>query len=66
VRTTATATLEPVNGAPTISRIHLETIARVPNISADEFQKQAEEAKANCPVSRLLKAAEITVSAKLA
>lgn len=66
VRTTATATVEPVDGVPTISRIDLDTTARVPNISADEFQKQAEEAKANCPVSRLYKGAEIRVTAKLA
>ncbi len=65
VRTTATATIEPVNGAPTISRIDLETTARVPNISADEFQKQAEDAKANCPVSRLYKGADIRLNAKL-
>ena len=66
VRTTATATMEPVDGAPTIHRIDLETTARVPNISDEEFQKQAEQAKANCPVSRLYKGAEIRVTAKLA
>jgi osmotically inducible protein OsmC len=66
VRTTAIATLEQVDGAPTISRIDLDTTARVPNISAEEFQKQAEGAKANCPVSRLLKGAEIRLTAKLA
>ena len=66
VQTTATAHIEPVNGAPTISRIELNTTARVPNISQDEFQKQAEDAKANCPVSRLYKGAEIKLTAKLA
>jgi lipoyl-dependent peroxiredoxin len=66
VQTTATVTLEPVNGAPTIHRIDLETVARVPNIDEAEFQKQAEDAKANCPVSRLYKGAEIKLNAKLA
>ena len=65
VQTTATATLEPVDGAPTIHRIDLDTIARVPNINEQEFQKIAEDAKANCPVSRLLKGAEIKLTAKL-
>ena len=65
VATTATVTLEPVDGAPTVSRIHLETVARVPNIDDAEFQKHAENAKKNCPISRLLKAAEITVTARL-
>ena len=37
VRTTATATMEPVDGAPTIHRIDLETTARVPNISDEEL-----------------------------
>jgi lipoyl-dependent peroxiredoxin len=66
VRTTATVTLEPVDGAPTVTRIDLDTVARVPNISADEFQKQADAAKIGCPISRLLKAAEIRLNAKLA
>lgn len=65
VQTTATATLEPVGGAPTISRIDLETTARVPNVSEEDFQKIAQDAKANCPVSRLYKGADIHVSAKL-
>lgn len=65
VRTTATATLEPVNGAPTVHRIDLDTVARVPNINEEEFQKQAEAAKANCPVSRLYKGADIRLTAKL-
>jgi len=45
--------------------IYLTTIAKVPGISADKFAEIAAGAKANCPVSRLLKA-EITLDAKLA
>ena len=66
VRTTATVHLEPVNGAPTIARIDLDTTARVANISEADFQKAAEQAKSNCPVSRLYKGAEIKLTAKLA
>lgn len=65
VETKATVTLEAVDGAPTISKIHLEIVARVPGIDAATFQKQAEGAKNNCPVSRLYQGAEITVDARL-
>lgn len=66
VQTEATVTLEPVDGKPTIHRIDLATTARVPNIDDAEFQKIAEQSKANCPVSRLLTGAEIRLNAKLA
>ena len=66
VQTNATAHLDMVDGAPTIARIELDTTARVPNIDEATFQKQAEDAKANCPVSRLYKGAEIKLNAKLA
>ena len=65
VNTTAHVTLETVDGAPTISRIHLDTKARVPNIDEKEFQAQAQDAGKNCPVSRLYKGAEISVTARL-
>ena len=65
VATTAKVTLEPVNGAPTIHKIHLDTVARVPGIQEAAFQQNAEGAAKNCPVSRLYKGAEITVSARL-
>lgn len=48
----------------TITAIHLTTVATVPGISAEKFAEVAAGAKANCPVSRLLKA-EITLDAKL-
>lgn len=65
IETRAEATLEPVAGAQTISKIHLDTTGRVANIDQATFQNTAEEAKQNCPVSRLYKGATITVSAKL-
>jgi osmotically inducible protein OsmC len=46
-------------------RIDLVTNASVPGIDAATFQKVATEAKENCPVSKALKAIEITLSASL-
>jgi osmotically inducible protein OsmC len=64
LNTKATLSLEKLDAGWTISKIHLDVTARVPGISTEAFQAAAAEAKANCPVSRLLKA-EITMSAKL-
>jgi osmotically inducible protein OsmC len=65
IATTATLTLEFIEGAPTVTKIHLDTTAKIPGISEEDFQKAAKSAKENCPISRLLKAAEITLDAKL-
>ncbi|MGA7626387.1 MAG: OsmC family peroxiredoxin [Candidatus Acidiferrales bacterium] len=64
IRATANVTLEKLDASWTISKIHLEVAARVPGISREQFESAAAGAKANCPVSRLLKA-EITMSAQL-
>ena len=62
LRTSAKLTLEKLDASWTISKIHLDVSARVPGISASAFESAAASAKANCPVSRLLKA-EITMDA---
>ena len=64
LRTSAKLTLEKLDAGWTISKIHLDVSARVPGISASAFESAAASAKANCPVSRLLKA-EITIDAHL-
>jgi len=64
LRTSAKLTLEKLDVGWTISKIHLDVSARVPGISASAFESAAASAKANCPVSRLLKA-EITMDAHL-
>lgn len=64
VSTNASLTFDQVDGNWTITKIHLDSNARVPNISDADFQKIANDAKQNCPVSRVLKA-EITLAAKL-
>lgn len=61
----ATVSLEQVEGKWTISAIHLDLKARVPGIEGTKFQQLAQEAKANCPVSRVLAAASITLDATL-
>lgn len=38
----------------TITKSHLTVTAKIPNISKDKFEEAAKEAKANCPVSKLL------------
>jgi lipoyl-dependent peroxiredoxin len=65
VHTTAKVHLEKTEGGFAIPRIDLVTEAQVPGIDATAFRQQAESAKQNCPVSKLLKAAQITLDAKL-
>jgi len=62
--TSAALTLELLEKSWTVTKIHLELTARVPGATNDQFQKVAADAKANCPISRLLKA-EITLTATL-
>ena len=62
--TQATLTLEQVDGQWTITAIHLELKARIPGIEPQKFDEIAADAKANCPVSRVLNA-EVTLDAKL-
>ncbi|GLH95159.1 OsmC family protein [Phytohabitans aurantiacus] len=67
VNTTANVHLEKTDAGMTVTRIDLETVGEVPGIDEAEFQKSAENAKANCPISRLLApGAEINLSARLA
>jgi len=57
-------TFEKTDAGFTITKIHLELRAKVPGADDAKFQKAAADAKAGCPVSRVLKA-EITLDAKL-
>jgi len=67
IRTNATVTLRLVDGRPTITKIDLVTVGRVPGIDDAAFQEQAAAAKAGCPVSRALAGVpEITLDASLA
>jgi len=64
IQTQATVSLEKLDAGWTISKIHLDVNARIPGITQSAFESAAASAKANCPVSRLLKA-EITVTVVL-
>ena len=66
VRTTATVHFGPdPAGGFHISRIDLVVEADVPGIGRAAFFDHAEEAKVGCPISKLYKGAEITLSATL-
>ncbi len=58
VETTATVHVEKVPDGFAITRIELDTRARVPGIEDDEFQRLAEAARKGCPVSQALAAVE--------
>jgi osmotically inducible protein OsmC len=64
IETTATVTLENVGGGFSITAIHLDMQATIPNIDDSKFQEIAKKAKEGCPVSKLFKA-DITMDAKL-
>jgi lipoyl-dependent peroxiredoxin len=64
INTSATLTMEKLDSGWTITAVHLDVTARIPNGDAAAFQKAADNAKSGCPVSKLLKA-NITMSAKL-
>jgi lipoyl-dependent peroxiredoxin len=48
-----------------ITGIHLDLLADIPGIDDEKFTEVANQAKAGCPVSRALKAVNISLSAKL-
>lgn len=64
LHTEATLTMEQDGGGWKIAAVHLVMRAKVPGIDAATFQKLAADAKANCPVSKVLNAT-ITLDAAL-
>jgi lipoyl-dependent peroxiredoxin len=64
IRTRATATLEKLDAGWTVTELQLEVVAKVPGASADAFAAAAAQAKAGCPISRLLNA-KIGMNARL-
>jgi len=63
LQVTAAVTFQPGEG---ITGSHLLVSAKVPGISEEQFQTFAEDAKANCPVSKALTGIPITLEASLA
>jgi osmotically inducible protein OsmC len=64
INTKATVTLEKTDAGFTITAVHLDVTARIPGADRQAFETAANNAKAGCPVSRLLKA-QITMEATL-
>lgn len=62
IETKAIVNLNPEKGE--ITDIHLEVVVVAPGLAEDRFHELVADAKANCPVSKVLNA-EITVDAKL-
>lgn len=50
-----------LDGGPRISAIRLGVRGEAPGLSADEFRRHAEAAKANCPVSKALASVPISL-----
>ena len=65
VHTTATVHIDKVGEGFEITKIELECDADVPQIDENAFHAQANAAKEGCPVSKALKATQITLKARL-
>ena len=65
IHTTASVHLAQAAGGFTIPKIELVTRAQVPGITVERFAALAADAKVNCPVSKALAGAEITLDAAL-
>ena len=64
INTTAAVRLEKLEAGFAITKVHLDVTAKIPGADDAAFQTAAANAKAGCPISKLLKA-EITMDAKL-
>ncbi|HTL50653.1 MAG TPA: OsmC family protein [Steroidobacteraceae bacterium] len=65
IDTGATVSLERVEGALTITHVHLDVTVKAPGADRAKVIEAAQKAKANCPLSKVLRA-EISMDAKLA
>ena len=65
IDTTATVSLEKLEGGFAITSVHLEVRAKVPGADQAKFDEATKKAKEGCPVSKLFNT-KITMDAKLA
>ena len=65
IETTATVTLSKDDKGAFISKIKLQSEARIPDIDNETLQSLACEAKLNCPVSKALASVNIVLQIKL-
>lgn len=56
IRTVAKVTLSTEGNEPEVTQIHLDVTAKLPSSDKAAFEKAAQKAKENCPISRLLNA----------
>ncbi len=64
IDTTATVTMEDIAPGWTMTQIHLDVVATVPEVAQCDFIDAALRAKGSCPISRALNA-NISMRAKL-
>ncbi len=62
---TAEVKMDKVGDGNGVVGINLVLNGSVPGATAEDFQRYAEDAKANCPISQLLKSVPITLTATL-
>jgi lipoyl-dependent peroxiredoxin len=65
LQVSAKVTLDQRDGAPTVVSSELTVTGRVPGLDQAGFEKAADDAGQNCPVSRALGGVDITVNATL-
>jgi lipoyl-dependent peroxiredoxin len=65
IRTTAKVHLEKDDSGFSVKRIDLSTTGKITGGDEAKFKAVAEETKKGCPISKVLRAAEITLDAKL-
>jgi osmotically inducible protein OsmC len=64
LETTATVTLEKVGEGFSITKSHLDLVAKIPGADKAKFDTAVKAAETGCPVSKLFKA-EISVTSRL-
>jgi lipoyl-dependent peroxiredoxin len=64
LETTCTISLEKVGDGFSITKSHLDLVARIPGADKAKFDEATKAAETGCPVSKLFKA-EISVNARL-
>ncbi len=65
IDTQATVTLEKLDTGFTVTKVHLDVTVRAPGADRGKFEAAAANAKANCPISKVLRA-DISMDARLA
>jgi lipoyl-dependent peroxiredoxin len=64
ISTAATVTIDKTDAGFTVTEVHLDVRAKIPGANQEAFETAANNAKAGCPISKLLNA-KITMEARL-